>query len=125
MPRAAGKERDPRLNLTLCLGFSTSQNCLALSSSTSPCRHPHPPPPSFPAEAASFVSLVFLPLSLSDSCDETCHLEMAPAPLQRCLRTVPTATYFICSLTQSFNNPPLEPAQCWPPPRHQDPGPSL
>lgn len=39
---------------------------------------PPPHPPSSPAEAASFVSLIFLPFCFSDSCNETCHLEMAP-----------------------------------------------
>ena len=71
------------------------------SSPTSPCRHPHL---SFPAEAASIVSLIFLPLSLSGACNATCHLEMAPSPLPERPSHSPSCC-FICSLTHSFNNP--------------------
>lgn len=106
-------------DLTRCQDSSASQNCLAQSTPISPCRHPHL---SFPAEAASIVSLVFLPLSLSGGCNATCHLEMAPSPLPERPSHGPSCC-FICSLTHSFNNPSFGPAQCWPCPRHQDPGP--
>lgn len=85
MLRTAGRWRGPYLNpadLTQCQGCSTSLHCLALSSPTSPCHHPTCCAV-ISAEATSFVSLVFLPLSLSGSCKETCHLEMAPSPTPR------------------------------------------
>lgn len=88
--------------LTRCQDSSASQNCLARSAPLSPCRHPHL---SFPPEAASVVSLVFLPLSLSGGCNATCHLEMAPSPLPERPAHSPSCC-FTCSLTHSFTAPP-------------------
>lgn len=116
MLKAANKWRGLHLNpasLTQCQCSPTSQNCLALSSPTSPRHHPHPRLPSFPAEAASFVSLIFLPLSLSGNCNETCHLEMAPSPLPETLPHKPDC-HFICSCGRSFSPWPLHrSALCW------------
>ena len=90
---------------------------------------PPPPPPaatppsSFLAEAVSFVNLVFLPLSMSGSCNETCHLEMTPSPPPRDASTQPQLPPHL--LTHSFDNTSAGPAWCWPCPSSQGPGPSF
>lgn len=74
--RAAGEERGLHLNpasQTGCRCSTTSHNCLSAPPTTTV----------IPAEAVAFVSFVFLPLSLSGSCNETCHLEMTPSPPPR------------------------------------------
>lgn len=95
---------------------------------SSPSSHcPHPSSSFIPCEAASVVSLVFLPLGLSSSCNEICHSETAPSlprdvflwlqlPLRLCIHSFIQQPLRLGSVLYLFQTLKIQPH--WPSPSY-------